>query len=202
MTSKLVAIIGGSASGKTTLANQLQSVAGCDRAVVLSLDSFYRSNSDKSLEERAAINYDHPDAFDSELLLSTLTSLHSGKSVGVPVYDYTTHSRREQNEICEALEIIIVEGILVFAFPDLLPLFAYSVFVDTSETVRLERRIQRDIRERGRTKESVLSQWQESVQPMYNRYCRPLCNKASEVFPGEQWSIEDVTALLKRIIAR
>jgi uridine kinase len=98
--------------------------------------------------------------------------------------------------------MIIVEGILVFAFPELLPLFAYSVFVDTSETVRLERRIQRDIRERGRTKESVLSQWQQSVQPMYNRYCRPLRNKASEVFPGEQWSIEDVTALLKRIIAR
>ena len=128
--------------------------------------------------------------------------MQSGKSIRVPVYDYTTHGRTEHSKTCDALEMIIVEGILVFAFPELLPLFAYSVFVDTSETVRLERRIQRDIRERGRTKESVLSQWQQSVQPMYNRYCRPLRNKASEVFSGEQWSIEDVAALLKRIIAR
>lgn len=202
MGSKLVAILGGSASGKTTLANELAVCAGNGtKATVISLDSFYKSNADKSLEERACINYDHPHAFDEEILFATLSALHEGLSAEIPQYDFATHSRRQDCEVCHPSDIVIVEGILVFAFSSIISLFSYSVFVDTPDRVRLERRIARDVAERGRTRDSVLLQWQQSVQPMYEKYCRPLREEVCEVFSGEQWQQEDVVALYSRIIS-
>jgi uridine kinase len=202
MGSKLVAILGGSASGKTTLANELAICAGSGmKASVISLDSFYKCNADKSLEERAAVNYDHPHAFDEELLFVTLRALHEGRSALIPQYNFATHSRRGECVECNPSELVIVEGILVLAFPSIFSLFSYSVFVDTPDPMRLERRIARDVAERGRTRDSVLLQWQQSVQPMYDKYCRPSREEASEVFSGEKWQQEDVVALLSRIVS-
>lgn len=199
---KLVAILGGSASGKTTLANELALCAGSGtKASVISLDSFYKCNAEKSIEERAAVNYDHPHAFDEGLLFATLNALHEGRSALIPQYDFATHSRRDECAECNPSELVIVEGILVLAFPSIVSLFSYSVFVDTPDAVRLERRIARDVAERGRTQDSVLLQWHQSVQPMYEKYCYPSLEEASEVFSGETWQQEDVTALYSRIVS-
>lgn len=199
MGARLVAVVGGSASGKTTLARQMVEIAGASKVSVVALDAFYLANDYKSHEERAAINYDHPNAFDSALLHSTLQQLLNGERVHLPRYDFATHTRLSLRDEVIPEELVVVEGILTLNFPMVAGLFHYSVFVDTPEAIRLERRIKRDIAERGRTKEGVLSQWNRSVQPMFLQYCLPMKERVSEVFSGIEWSREDVEDVLQRI---
>lgn len=196
--SKLIAIVGGTASGKTTLASDLVSVAAGDVGMI-PLDAYYRCNGHLPMETRARVNYDHPDAFEASLLVDHLARLRRGEGVEVPRYDFATHSRSKVTERAIARKVIVVEGILTLHFEELREMFSYSIFVDTPDDLRFSRRLARDVRERGRTEECVRLQWQETVQPMFSEFCAPTKQFASEVIGGASWGRADVEDLWKRV---
>jgi len=199
---RIIAVAGGTASGKTTLAHELHRVAGAERVQVLPLDSYYHDQAHLSLEQRALTNYDHPDAFETKLLRHHLDALRNGHGIDVPVYNFALHCR-ERNQVLrvEPVDVIIVEGILALHYPELREVYSYSVFVDTADEPRLKRRLKRDVCERGRTEESVHEQWRSTVHPMHVRYCAPTRSLATEVMTGESRSEGAVDALWKRILA-
>lgn len=197
--SKLVAVVGGTASGKTTLASDLLHVGGRGSVDVIPLDAYYRCNAHLALEDRARVNYDHPAAFEVSLLRSHLELLEEGESIDIPAYDFATHSRSQHTRKVEPRSVIIVEGILTLHFADLRNVFTYSIFVDTPDDLRFSRRLARDVRERGRTKESVRQQWDETVQPMHEEFCASTKPYASEIMSGVAWTERDVAALWDRI---
>ena len=187
MTSRsvFIGIAGGTASGKTTLALLLQRARTSGTVQVITLDSYYRSRPELTLEQRTTQNYDHPDAFEIGLLIRQLQQLAHGRSVEVPIYNFATHLRATQTEHVEAAEYVVVEGILTFHWPELREMFDLKVFVETSDTLRFERRLERDMRERGRTRESVITQWKATVQPMHEQFCLPSKAFADVVYGGE-----------------
>lgn len=199
--SRIISVAGGTASGKTTLAHDLAQIGGADRVEVIPLDSYYRCRKECSLEERAGMNYDHPDAFESNLLRAHLDDLISGKGVDMPVYDFATHARSPKTEKINPKQLIIVEGILALHYPELRAAYSYSIFVDTPDPLRFSRRLERDVRERGRTEESVHSQWNTTVHPMHVQFCAPTRALASEVMSGEAWDPQSVSELFQRIVA-
>ena len=163
----LVGIAGGSGSGKSTLASQLkESLDG--RGLVIEQDSYYHCNAHLPPSERRKVNFDHPDSVDLRLLAAHLKELKHGNAVEKPHYDFVTHSRRKRGKPITARPIIIVEGLFLFVEKELRELFDLKVFVDADWDVRLLRRLKRDVRERGRTIESVLTQYKESVRPMHD----------------------------------
>jgi len=163
----------------------LLEIGGSDRVVVLELDRYYRSQDLFTAEQRARLNYDHPDALEFELLVTQLTELRNGKAIDAPVYDFATHCRDPlRTTRIEPKHIIIVEGILVFANSELREIFDFKIFVDTPKDIRLARRIERDTRERGRSIESVNAQWQATVQPMHEAFCEPSRVYADVVVAG------------------
>lgn len=172
MDSLLIGISGGTCSGKSTFTEKLKECFKDDIAIVYQ-DNYYKSRNDLSLEERSRINYDHPDAFDTELLIRDLTKLKSGEGIDCPVYDYTIHNRTEKTVHVEPKHIIVVEGILIFENHDLRDLIDMKIFIDADSDERLCRRIKRDSAERGRTVESVISQYLKTVKPMYTKYIEP-----------------------------
>ena len=196
--SKLIAIVGGSASGKTTLAKDLVSVAAGDVGMI-PLDAYYRCNGHLPMELRARVNYDHPDAFEASLLVDHLARLRLGGGVEIPQYDFATHSRSQVTERSVARKVFVVEGFLALHFEELREMFSYSIFVDTPDDLRFSRRLARDVRERGRTEESVRLQWHETVQPMFCDYCAPTKQYASEVISGVSWGRTDVEDLWTRV---
>ena len=178
----VVGIAGGSGSGKTTLMKNLVQKFESEVAVV-SHDNYYKRHDDMTYEERSQINYDEPAAFDTELMVRQLQQLRRGECVRCPVYDYTVHNRSEETvEICPK-RVIIVEGILIFADEVLRELMDIRIFVDTDADVRLCRRIKRDVNKRGRTLESVLTQYQQTVKPMHEKYVEPSKKFAHLVVP-------------------
>jgi len=193
-----IAVVGGTASGKTTLASDLARIGGVDRVQVIPLDAYYRCSAHMSPEDRLKVNYDHPVAFDIELLVQHLKSLGLGQAIDLPMYDFATHSRSSVTKRVHPHQVTIVEGILTLSFSELRSLFCYSVFVDTPDELRFNRRMERDIRERGRTRDSVANQWNETVQPMHEMFCAPTKRLASEVISGVSWSDDDVRALWER----
>jgi uridine kinase len=199
---KIIGVAGGTASGKTTLARDLHRIGGADRVQVIPLDSYYRCHSHLPLEERAKINYDLPDSFEADLLRAHLDLLLSGQAVDIPVYDFATHTRSlvESHRIVAA-PIIIVEGILSLHFTQLREVYSYSVFVEAPDQLRFERRLKRDVAERGRTEASVRAQWNETVQPMHLRFCQPSSEHASEVVSGAAWDDAVISSLWDRILA-
>jgi uridine kinase len=200
MTTTIVGIAGGTGSGKSSLALDLARIVGSDRVQVLSLDSYYRSQAQLTQAERAGVNYDHPDALDISLLIEHLTILQSGLSAEIPTYDFAKHERAVKTERVAPREFVVIEGILTLYFSELRGRFGYSVFVDTPDALRFERRLRRDVRERGRTEASVLAQWTDSVQPMHEKFCLPTQQYASEVFDGSSWGDENVSQLWGRIV--
>ena len=202
MTTTIVGIAGGTGSGKSSLALDLARIVGSDRVQVLSLDSYYRSQAQLTPAERAGVNYDHPDALDVSLLIEHLATLQSGLPTEIPTYDFATHERAVKTERAAPREFVVVEGILTLYFSDLRGRFGYSVFVDTPDALRFERRLLRDVRERGRTEASVLAQWTDSVQPMHQKFCLPTQQYASEVFDGSSWGDENVAQLWGRIVTQ
>jgi len=182
----VIAIGGGTASGKSTLAHQLVKNATQKKAGILLLDSYYRSQDHIPLEERANTNYDHPDSFEVELLLRHLSFLKSGESAEIPVYDYATHTRVDRTVEFLPRAIVIVEGILALYWEELREVSDMKIFIDAPDELRLERRIKRDIAERGRTRESVLMQWESTVVPMHNEYCEPTKRFADKVIAQDQ----------------
>jgi len=178
----VIGIAGGSGSGKTTLMKNLVQSFGQD-VTVLSHDNYYKRHDELTYEQRCLINYDEPDAFETDLMARHLDCLRRGEAIDCPVYDYTVHNRSDQVVRIEPRPVIIVEGILIFADEALRELMDIRIFVDTDADVRLCRRIKRDVNKRGRTLESVLTQYQQTVKPMHEKYVEPSKKYANLVVP-------------------
>ena len=168
----VLGIAGGSGSGKTTLMNNIVSRFSED-ITVLSHDSYYKRHDDMTYEERCQLNYDEPAALETDLMVRHLELLRRGEAIDCPVYDFTVHNRSDATQRIEPSRIIIVEGILIFENEALRDLMDIRIFVDTDADIRLCRRVKRDVNKRGRSLESVLSQYQETVKPMYEKYVEP-----------------------------
>ena len=174
-------VCGGSGSGKSTLVALLCAALPPGAVAVLPFDAYYRDLGHFPPERRAATNFDHPDALDVDLLIEHLDRLRAGRPVQVPRYDFANHRRLRDTDRQEPAPLVLVEGILIFAFPALVQRFDYSVFLDVPEQVRLERRVARDLVVRGRTEESVRAQWAATVAPMYEAFVQPAAESADEV---------------------
>ena len=179
----LIGIAGGSGSGKTTLANTLVNYFGREEVCILRHDNYYKRRDELPFEERQKLNYDHPDAFDTELLCSHLRDLREGKPVNMPVYDYTVHNRSDKWIRVEPSPVIILEGILILAEPKLVDLMDFKIYVDTDADERILRRILRDVKSRGRSLDSVIQQYRDTVKPMHDQFVEPSKRKADIIIP-------------------
>lgn len=179
----LIGIAGGSGSGKTTLANNLVNYFGENEVSILRHDNYYKRHDEMSYEERSRLNYDHPDAFDTELLCVHIRQLKAGYRIEMPVYDYSVHNRSDKTTPVLPNPVIILEGILIFAEPELVDLMDFRIFVDTDADERILRRIKRDVNERGRSLESVMRQYRETVKPMHDQFVEPSKRKANIIIP-------------------
>jgi uridine kinase len=198
METLIIGIAGGTGSGKTTLTRRLMSRFGGDVSVVYH-DNYYKRHDELTYDQRAALNYDHPDAFDTGLMIEHLTSLRSGESVQCPVYDYTVHNRSEETVEIHPTKVIIVEGILIFENPDLRDLMDIKIFVDTDADVRILRRILRDVKERGRSLDSVVEQYLTTVKPMHEQFVQPSRQYADIVIPEGGHNLVALELLVERI---
>jgi len=189
----VIGIAGGTGSGKTTLMNNLiQRFAGS--VTVLSHDNYYRRNDHLTYEQRCLINYDEPAALETDLMARHLDALRHGETIQCPVYDFTQHNRSDKTIEISPKSVIIVEGILIFENKELRDLMDIKIFVDTDADVRLCRRIKRDVNKRGRSLESVLQQYQETVKPMHEKYVEPSKKFANLVVleGGKNWVALDM----------
>jgi uridine kinase len=178
----VIGLAGGSGSGKTTIAEALvDAMAG---VAYVRHDDYYRHRPELTFEERTKVNYDHPDSLETTLLVSHLETLRSGQPVQRPVYDFTTHTRSDETFVVAPAPVVVVEGILVLADPDLRRLMDLRIYVDTDADLRLARRMERDIHERGRTPESVLDQYLTTVRPMHLEFVEPSKKHADMIIPG------------------
>ncbi len=182
MVSAIIGIAGASGSGKTTISKRIQKALASD-AVQINHDSYYKHHPDLSFEERAAMNYDHPDSLDTALLIQHLKALKADQPVETPEYDFTLHQRKSETTTVQPVSVIIVEGILIFADPLLRELFDIKIFVDTDPDICLARRIKRDVEKRGRTLNSVLDQYIKTVKPMYHEFVEPSKRYADIIIP-------------------
>ena len=196
----IIGICGGTGSGKTTIARQLVETIDSQNVVLLEQDSYYRNLSDMPLDARHKANFDHPAAFDNELLVNHLRRLKSGLRVEVPVYDFRTHTRSNEIKPVTPKPVILIEGILIFAEPKIRELLDIKVFVDTSSDIRFIRRLGRDIRERGRTMESVIEQYLVTVRPMHNEFVEPFKRYADIIVPEGASNNKITTEILCSLI--
>ena len=179
----IIGVAGGTGSGKTTLAENIARAFG-DRVAVITHDSYYRDQSEKTYEERCKQNYDHPDAFESDLLCEHLDRLIRGESVDIPVYDYTVYNRSDKTRRVEPRNVIILEGILLFSDKHLRDMMDLKIFVDTDADERILRRILRDTKERERSIDSVVDQYLTTVKPMHEAFVEPYKRYADIIVPG------------------
>jgi uridine kinase len=179
----VIGVAGGSGSGKTTVVRRIVDSIGDSRVVVLEHDRYYRDRADLSLEERAALNYDHPDSLETDLLVQHVETLRDGGSVKVPMYDFARYARQPSTEPVAPRRAIIVEGILIYTDAALRRLMDVKVFVDTDDDTRFIRRLQRDISERGRTVQSVIDQYLSTVKPMHLDFVEPSKRYADIIIP-------------------
>ena len=168
----VIGVAGGTGSGKTTLVKALVNRFG-DNISVLSHDNYYKRHDEMSYEERTKLNYDHPDAFDTDLMIGHLRALKAGRAIDCPTYDYTVHNRAEEVLHIEPRRVIVVEGIMIFVNKTLCDEMNIRIFVDADADVRLCRRIRRDVKKRGRTIDSVIEQYMTTVKPMHEQYVEP-----------------------------
>jgi uridine kinase len=196
----LIGVAGGSGSGKTLVVQHMIQQLGSDRVVVLQQDSYYKDSSHLPFEERAKQNFDHPDAIDSDLLVQHVEELLNGWTVDIPLYDFTTHTRRIETRRAGPHDIIVLEGILILDNPRLRELMDIKVYVDTDPDIRFIRRLKRDTAERGRTMQSVVEQYEKSVRPMHLQFVEPTKRYADIIVPegGYNWVAID---LLKTKVA-
>jgi len=178
----IIGIAGASGSGKTTIANRIHEPLG-DDAVLITHDSYYKNHDDLSFEQRSKINYDHPESLESELLVEHLLQLKSGKSIDIPQYDYKMHRRKDSTICVEPRSVILLEGILIFTEPKLRELMDLKIYVDTDPDICLIRRINRDVKKRKRSLESVLDQYLATVKPMYHEFIEPSKRYADIIVP-------------------
>ena len=194
----VIGIAGGTGSGKTTLMKNLIARFGAD-VTVLSHDNYYRRHDEMSYEQRCQLNYDEPAALETELMAVHLDKLRHGESIECPVYDFTLHNRSQETVHIEPQKVIIVEGILIFENKPLRDLMDIKIFVDTDADVRLCRRIKRDVNKRGRTLESVLNQYQQTVKPMHEQYVEPSKKFADIVIPEGGKNLVALDMIIDRI---
>ncbi len=178
----VIGIAGGTGSGKTTITRKLVQRFGQDVSVIY-YDNYYKAHHSMTYEERTRLNYDHPDAFDTELLVKALRDLKRGRSVQCPVYDYTIHDRTDKTVTIRPAKVIIVEGILIFQSRELCRQMDIKIYVDTDADVRILRRIVRDVRDRGRSLESVVNQYLTTVKPMHEQFVEPSKRNADIIIP-------------------
>lgn len=195
----LIGVAGGSNSGKTTIASRLAEMMGQDRLSLINLDSYYVERPGEPIEERAAANYDHPDAFDWELLNDHIAALTAGASVNVPIYDYSIHDRSDRFELVHATRVIVIEGILVLWEPRLRERFDLKIFVDTPADERLIRRLNRDVEERGRTPANIVAQYVATVRPSHERFIEPSKRHADVIVPEGGLNRPALEVLLARV---
>lgn len=196
-------VAGGTASGKTTVARAILEAVGAAKIAFLPHDAYYRDRSDLPFEERARLNYDHPDSLETKLLVRHIKDLLAGVPVAVPVYDFTTHRRTDDTILVEPAPIILVDGILIFTKRKLRELMDIKVYVDTDSDVRFIRRLQRDMNERGRSLDSVVQQYLETVRPMHLKFVEPSKSYADVIIPGgghNRVAMEMVVARLQMLL--
>jgi len=194
----IIGVAGGSGSGKTTVAQQIIRALGHDRVTFIQTDSYYRDRSGVSPKERKQINYDHPDALETELLVEHLDALKAGRPVEVPVYDFTDHVRTG-TVTAQPLRVVVVEGLLVLSEPALRGLMDLKVFVDTDADLRVIRRIDRDLRERGRDLDSVVRQYLQTVRPMHLEFVEPSKRHADVIIPDGGYNRDAVEMLVSKV---
>jgi uridine kinase len=183
MSSFVIGVAGGSGSGKTTVVRRIVDSLGPEHVTLLDHDRYYRDRNDLRLEERAALNYDHPDSLETDLLVRHVRELKAGNPVEVPRYDFTRHARLMEKDTFQPRRALIVEGILIFTDAALRDLMDIKVFVDTDSDTRFIRRLQRDVAERGRTMASVIDQYQTTVKPMHLEFVEPSKRYADVIIP-------------------
>lgn len=196
----IIGIAGGTGSGKTTLTKRLLEEFQ-HHAVVIYHDNYYKANAELSLEEREKLNYDHPNAFDTELMLEHLSKLRKGHSIESPLYDYSMHTRSAETQKIEPKEVILIEGILIFHDSRICNQMDIKIFVETDADVRILRRIKRDVLKRGRTIESVTQQYLTTVKPMHELYVEPSKRKADIIIPEGGKNLVALDMLFKKIAA-
>ena len=179
----LIGISGGTGSGKSTVTKKLVELIKEENVAVIEEDSYYKDQSNISFEERVKTNYDHPFAFDNKLLIEHLKDLKSGKSIEKPLYDFELHNRKKETLLVEAKEVVILEGILILSEEEIRDLLDIKVFVDTDSDVRIIRRILRDIKERGRSLDSVIYQYMKTVRPAHLQFIEPSKKYADIIIP-------------------
>jgi uridine kinase len=195
----VIGVAGGSGSGKTTVAQAILERVGRDRIAYLQHDSYYRDRSHVPLEERATANFDHPDALESELLAQHLELLKAGHAVAVPLYDFTAHMRKTETLPVKPRKVVLVEGILIFAEKALRELMDIKVFVDTDADLRFIRRLQRDLSERGRTVDSVIRQYTQTVRPMHLEFVEPSKRYADVIVPAGGFNVTAIDMIVARV---
>jgi len=194
-----IGITGGSGSGKTTIVNKIKTDIPKASVLVIEQDSYYKDQSELSYEERCKTNYDHPFAFDSNLLVEHLQKLSKWEDIEKPTYDYSIHNRKKERELVKPKEIIILEGILIFYDEKLRDLLDIKIFVDTDSDIRLVRRIIRDINERGRSLESVLNQYMKTVRPAHEQFIEPTKKHADIIIPEGGHNLVAVDIMVTKI---
>ena len=200
----IIGVAGGTGSGKTTVASRILERVGAEHITYIAHDAYYRDLSHLPERLRAQVNFDHPDSLETELLVEHLRELRQGRSIEMPIYDFTTHRRTKQTERVDVAPVVIVEGILVFVEPDLRKLFDVKIYIDTDADVRFIRRLRRDIEERGRSVESVCEQYLSTVRPMHLEFVEPSKRYADVIIPEggfNEVAIKMVAARLKGMLA-
>ncbi len=195
----IIGVAGGTASGKTTVSDAILDRVGRDRIAYIQHDSYYRDLSHMPLEERRKLNVDHPDALETELLVSHLLRLQAGEIIEVPVYDFATYQRRDETRHVEPRRVILVEGILIFVDKELREMMDIKLYVDTDADLRFIRRLQRDTRERDRTVEMVIRQYLNTVRPMHLEFVEPSKRYADVIIPAGGFNEAAIQMIVARI---
>lgn len=196
----IIGVAGGSASGKTTVANRLkEEFAGS--VELISHDCYYKAHDDMPFEDRCRLNYDHPTAFDTELLIHDIHELKAGRAIEEPIYDYTIHNRAKETKTIHPAKVIIIEGFLIFENVELRDLMDIKIYVDTDADERIIRRILRDVEERGRSLTSVINQYCETVKPMHEQFVEPTKKYADIIVPRGGMNEVAIKMLIERIKA-
>lgn len=195
----VIAIAGGSGSGKTTVATEILKRVGSHRIAYLPHDAYYRDLKDLPPAQREQVNFDHPNSLETSLMIEHIRKLKNWEPIELPVYDFTTHTRTSRTLHIEPQRVILVEGILIFAEPALRELFDVKIFVDTDPDLRFIRRLERDIRERGRTTESVIRQYLNTVRPMHMDFVEPSKRYADVIIPEGGFNTVALDMVISRI---
>lgn len=198
MNSIIIGIAGGTGSGKTTLTRRLKERFGADVSVI-SHDNYYKQHDELNYEERCKLNYDHPDAFDTDLMVEQVQALRRGETIACPVYDFTVHNRSDETLLIAPTSVIVLEGILIFAEPRLRELMDIKIYVDTDADVRILRRIVRDVNKRGRSLESVVSQYLTTVKPMHEQFVEPSKRYADIIVPEGGKNTVALDMIIRRV---